>query len=685
MWFCDFETTTENTKHFKEHQTSIVIYGFLKNNNEHYEFFNVLDFWKIILGFKNTQIIFFHNLKFDGRYILTAIKTNPDVFKIVSFDETTQTFKVIFKHKKFKRTFELKTFMIGNDIYYIYISTKNSLIKIYCSLKILSASIQTLGKDLGIKKYLDSFEEDESFYNVEPEDVKTNEKFKTYCKRDVEILEKSFKNFEKNLNDVAYYKNPNQKFSFSNLNTASSISFKLVKNESFYKKLNSYLYMNSEKNNYFRNWYFGGYTNLNEKYRGIVLKNINGVSYDINSSYPYVMSNQLPIYETMKGGDNDIKLIVIKIFKAKIKPEYEGWYLLKNKTDISTNDNNYLQNIEKETTFYYFENEFNIIKKFYEVLDYKIIKTHYFRRGNISSYLVNNLYQAKLDAKYNNKSQMTFKIILNSLYGKFGMNYNKPFNHFSNNRFEKGDEIIINNKKHIITQILENDYTSNYLYKVKINDFVEKTNNVVIAAYITSIARSRLFKAIYDNIDNVIYTDTDSLYFKEAEYINFNNIEVDEIKLGAWKQETNYDEFLVLAPKLYSAKLKGSETLYIKSKGLDVKKLHKKYFSICDFENISNQVNYNKELVKTPTGWIIKYKPKNLLIGSNKIIYPKIYHYLSKKYKTDKKNITVLEKIDNNDFINIKFMIDTSYYEEKIENELFNNFKKQKSKQNPRT
>lgn len=92
-------------------------------------------------------------------------------------------------------------------------------------------------------------------------------------------------------------------------------------------------------------------------------------------------------------------------------------------------------------------------------------------------------------------------------------------------------------------------------------------NNVACAASITGAARAVLMDAIA-SADDPVYCDTDSLICR-----GLRGVELDNEKLGAWKEEAVLDEVIVAGKKLYAYKVAGLEDghkdrVKIRSKGV---------------------------------------------------------------------------------------------------------------------
>lgn len=64
----------------------------------------------------------------------------------------------------------------------------------------------------------------------------------------------------------------------------------------------------------------------------------------------------------------------------------------------------------------------------------------------------------------------------------------------------------------------------------------------------------KLYDAIFNNLDNFLYCDTDSLFIKGEP----KGIEIDPNKLGAWDLEATFDAFELGGAKLYNLHLKNA-------------------------------------------------------------------------------------------------------------------------------
>jgi len=149
---------------------------------------------------------------------------------------------------------------------------------------------------------------------------------------------------------------------------------------------------------------------------------------------------------------------------------------------------------------------------------------------------------------------LTAKLILNSLYGRFGMNDNFIYSEIMNkedyNKFENLD-----NAKESIIDII--DLGGNYLVQIK-NPKVElntqldngsETHNVNVAVASAISAYARIHMSQFKNDPDYILfnTDTDSIYIDTPLPDSF----ISETELGKMKLERICSKAVFIAPKVY--------------------------------------------------------------------------------------------------------------------------------------
>lgn len=178
---------------------------------------------------------------------------------------------------------------------------------------------------------------------------------------------------------------------------------------------------------------------------------------------------------------------------------------------------------------------------------------------------VNFFYDLRLKYKKNNDPrEVIVKLILNSLYGKFGQkDYCK--------RVENIKEI-----DHI-TQFTDwegiyeiknwNNHQGVYLLEMKPSQICENAFSP-IAAFVTSYGRVKLLEAI--EATDAIYCDTDSI-FTQKSFEEISKILDIGDELGEWKQEGEMiPNFVPWEPKVYQMLDENLEVIMVKHKGANM-------------------------------------------------------------------------------------------------------------------
>lgn len=144
------------------------------------------------------------------------------------------------------------------------------------------------------------------------------------------------------------------------------------------------------------------------------------------------------------------------------------------------------------------------------------------------------------------------KLVLNSLWGKFGQRPNLMECHImqtANDMFQYHQKMRMGNIKHVSDASLG---TTAYLKRgERLNKWNKK--NVAIAAFVTAHARLRLWDVMDRLDDRVIYHDTDSVIYERETRDDY--MPEEGLFLGQWESETGDNmihSFVALAPKTYS-------------------------------------------------------------------------------------------------------------------------------------
>jgi DNA polymerase elongation subunit (family B) len=248
----------------------------------------------------------------------------------------------------------------------------------------------------------------------------------------------------------------------------------------------------------------------------------------------------------------------------------------------------------------------NAIKYGYE---FKIIKGYKFDRGRPFEEFINDLYKIRLDYPKSDPMNYCSKLIMNSLYGRFGMNdtyndikivnkktlegiiKNNDENYVIKDIFNLGSSIA-DLEKNIESEefIIHLEKSENQKVKSSINNLFETHNiNIAIASFITAYARIHMSQFKNNKEFKLFYTDTDSVYINKP----LNDELVDSKLLGKMKLEYIIKKSVFLAPKLYCLFTEDGEFI-TKTRGLS----HNIKLKFEDYENLLFK---DSEIIKNQT------------------------------------------------------------------------------------
>ena len=561
---CDFETTTN------EDDCRVWAYALCEIGNiDNFIYGNSIDeFINFCKDKKENYVLYFHNLKFDGEYIFNYLLNN-------GYD--------CIKTKKERRDNTFTTLISETGQFYsieIFFETQNkkhiNKVTIYDSLKILNFSVEQIAKDFNLpirKLELDYKTNREVGHILTEHEV-------DYIRNDVEIMARALEiMFNQNLTKMTIGSDALDNYKKMNKN---------------FKKYFPILPYEIDKD--IRRSYKGGFTYLNEKYKE--KETADGIVLDVNSLYPSVMK-----YEKLPFGSP-------LFFEGKY--EYDLLYPLYVQTLSCTFNikENKIPTIQIKNNLAFVPNEYikssdddivtltltNIdLDLFFEHYDVNVIEYHggwKFRsiKGLFSAY-IDYWSEQKIQAKKDKNDALyrISKLMLNSLYGKFGLNPDV-----------RGKFPYLN----------EDGIVKYGMYPKEIRESIY----IPVASFITSYARRKTIttsQSIKDyttnkyGIDYYIYSDTDSIHLlniDENELSSF--VDIDDYKLGAWKLESKFKRGKYLRQKCYI------ELGYDDRLNVTVAGLPKKLSPLVNFDNFNigfTTENINGEKIKQ-TGKKLTFK-----------------------------------------------------------------------------
>lgn len=318
--------------------------------------------------------------------------------------------------------------------------------------------------------------------------------------------------------------------------------------------LHKTIQVNEEIDNYFFESYYGG------RVEAFQLGKTKSYKYDVNSLYPYVMrETQFPSPKHLQKKEN-ISLSYFKFLlkwyegcakvKVKHKDTYFGYlpYRQKGKLCFPVG--------EFSGTWNFNELRFALKEKIIEIIDIEYVIYSTVTIESPFKEYVNNLYEKRLNTK-DEFQKMVYKLLLNSLYGKFGQKTANDFIYFSD---LTECNLYINEKNLIDYEIHILNEKQNCFLEIKKAGETMAHTVALFASYITSSARLVLLRNLVaiGSHNTITYCDTDSIFCETLLSMDFK-------ELGQFKLEREIVTE-IRGLKNYTQELKGE--IFDKIKGV---------------------------------------------------------------------------------------------------------------------
>lgn len=461
--------------------------------------------------------IYFHNLKFDGEFILYYLMKNG-YEHVESREKRNKTFSTLISDMGLFYSIEV----------YFEVGKKTKKVTFIDSLKIINQSVESMPKTFKIEE--NKLEID---YNSprEKNHILTGEE-EAYIKNDVVIVAKALKYlFDMGLTKMTAGSNALSEYKeITHLNRFRSL----------YKPLNY------EIDKDIRRAYRGGFTYLNPIYKNKEVKE--GEVLDVNSLYPSVMYKEmLPFgepffYEGEYVEDKVYPLYIQRLTCSfKIKEGRIPTIQIKHSRFV---DNEYLTDSGEEPVALTLTSvDLKLFLEQYDVWDLHYESGWKFKsmRGLFTDY-IDKWIKVKNEATIsgNKGIRQVAKIMLNSLYGKFATSLDVQ----SKIPYLEGD---------IVKYKLGEKTTKDGVY-------------LPMGAFITAYARDKTIRtsqAIKDysikkyGVDMYCYSDTDSIHtilpFEELKQF----CEIDDVELGKWAHESHFSRAKFIRQKTYLEEIDG--------------------------------------------------------------------------------------------------------------------------------
>jgi hypothetical protein len=509
-FIADFETTT------KEEDCRVWAYAICEVGNENnIEVGNKLDDFMKWCRQKENFKVMFHNLKFDGQFILQWLFRNGFEHVTEPRDKKSGTFTTLISDKGMYYQIEVYFEIKGKHV---------NKVTFQDSLKLIPLSVDSIAKSF--KMPIQKLEIDYTAHDELPEGVPLTDIEKEYIIHDVKIVARAVEYF---------YSQGLKKMTIGSC--ALDEYKKLVSKKSFERWYPTPKYHADVKQSY-----KGGFTYLNPKFKGKIIKE--GVVFDVNSLYPSVMRYEYlpfgtPIFYKGEYKKDILYPLYVQMIRCQFQIKKGKIPTIQIKHSRFFNGNEYLLSSgDSEQTLCLTSIDLKLFFEHYDVYNLEYISGWKFKssKGLFDKY-IDKWSENKINAKKegNHGLYLISKLFLNSLYGKFGTD----------------TEIAVK------VPYLDTDGVVRF-YDQKEED--REGVYVAMASFITSYARLKTISSAQVVMDNYnsgkskiefVYADTDSLHLKSDGHELPEGLDIDTYRLGAWKYESKFNKAKFLRQKCY--------------------------------------------------------------------------------------------------------------------------------------
>lgn len=509
----DFETTTD--------PNDCRVWAFATCEIGHPENFeygnNIYDFIEWCANSKENYKVYFHNARFDCEFIVWALLDMG--FEWV--EDKKQT-----KNNSFTTLITDMGQWYSMEIYFEKNGHKTNKVTIYDSLKILNFSVEQIARDFDLpisKLKLDYKAKRDIGHELTPHEI-------DYIRNDVEIMARAL--------DFIFNQGLNK------MTIASDALADFKERCSGFKTY--FPVLPNDVDAFCRLSYKGGFTYLTNDYRE--KETGGGVVFDINSAYPAALRHQqMPIgypepFEGKYEYDLTMPLYIQMITCTfKIKPNHLPSIQLKHTAGFMPNQ--YIEDSgEDPVTLVLTSPDLELFFNHYDVNVIEYGGGFKFKScGGLFSSYIDHWTEQKIKAKREKNGALTrtAKLMLNSLYGRFGLNPHGA----------KKQPFIGHDGAIHMTTLAEDERESIY---------------VPVAAFTTAYVRKFIIESgqtmrewtlQHKGFDGMVYFDTDSMHVTgiDAEDVKelSKSLWIDDYALGAWKLESTFTRGKYLRQKCY--------------------------------------------------------------------------------------------------------------------------------------
>ena len=548
-YMCDFETTVYDDQAFTEVWAAALVPFYTEDVKI---FHSIGEFLTYVFKFLEGNVcLYFHNLKFDGFFILSYIMDRLHWEPAITKDSDPDTLNIewIPEYRMRSRTYQYMITERG-QFYKIVLKQGKRFIEIRDSLKLLPFSVKEIGKSFETKhKKLDM-----EYKGFRYAGCPISEKEAAYIRNDVLVVKEAL--------EIAFAEGHNKL-------TIGGCCFaefkKLLGINRFTEyfpdltavKLDPEQYGTDDADKYIRKSYKGGWCYLVPEKADTIYRN--GITADVNSLYPYVMSGSsgslypigAPTFWT--GEIPEEALEENHYFFVRIRTRF---YLKKDKLPTIQIKNNYLYRSTEwlETSDIVYQGvyhrsytdldgeekpavvtltltctDFYLFLEHYDLEDFEILDGCWFKTAfGIFDDYINKYKKIKMESK--GARRTLAKLFLNNLYGKMATSRDSSWKYC----------------------ILKEDGSIAFL---PVAEYNKKTVYIPVGSAITSYARNYTIRAAQANYrgkdkPGFIYADTDSIHC-DIPKEELQGCALDDKEFGCWDLEREWNQGLFVRQKTY--------------------------------------------------------------------------------------------------------------------------------------
>ena len=546
---CDFETTVYKGQTDTEVWASASVELF---SDDVKIFHSIAEQFEYFISLDTSICAYYHNLKFDGAFWLSFLLVDLKYKQAYTPLNEQGTEVEWLKEKEMNNNTFKYSISDKGQWYSITIKTKNHIIEIRDSLKLLPFSVKRIGESFGTKhKKLDM-----EYTGFRYAGCEITEDEQRYIANDVLVVKEAL--------EIMFTQGHNK----LTIGSCCLAEYKNLSGDEFDKMFPSLtdILLNENEHKYttadawIRKSYKGGWCYLVKGKENQI--KTSGTTADVNSLYPSMMSsesgNAYPIGKpTFWTGNfipdeakkpNRYYFVRIKT-RFYLKPNYlpfiqiKGNYLYKGTEALESSDV-YDKKTEQYYPFYHDLNgdlhdtrveltltmtDFKLMKEHYDLIDFEIIDGCYFYTAiGIFDLYINKYKKIKMESK--GALRELAKLFLNNLYGKMASSEDSSFKL----AFVKEDKSI-------------------GFMSVPAHD--KQAGFIAVGSAITSYARNFTIRAAQKNYHGknergFIYADTDSIHC-DLKPEEIKGIKVHDKDFCCWKLESCWDEAIFTRQKTY--------------------------------------------------------------------------------------------------------------------------------------